>query len=182
MKTFVLLAYFFLLIFPQKEEKIAWRNSHQLTWQDFQEKPKTRSTFNANTNSGISYAYKLTGSPSHPYLEYTVTANFYPALSWVRPTSKTSDLLQHEQLHFDISELFARKLRKSLNQISSEQLKINPQKTLNNLYKKIEDQRVYTQEIFDKESVHGLNRVEEKKWEDRIYAELQKFKNYRITD
>ncbi|MGB8703518.1 MAG: DUF922 domain-containing protein, partial [Gillisia sp.] len=158
------------------------QNPHQLSWNDFRGKPKSRSGFNANTNSGISYGYKISGTPATPFLDYKVIANFYPGLSWVNPESKTTDLLQHEQLHFDISELYARKLRKSLSELSPEKLKGDPRKILNSLYEKLEEQRVATEVKFDVESLHSLNKAEEKKWEDSIHRELQELEEFQITD
>lgn len=37
-----------------------------------------------------------------------------PKQSWVKPDRKTPELLRHEQGHFDIGEIYARKIRTAL--------------------------------------------------------------------
>src|SRR5690606_40361550 len=66
---------------------------------------------------------------------------FNPHLSWVVPASRNDYLLKHEQLHFDITELHARKLRRELANISVEKLGKNAKEVLNAYYEKMEKQR-----------------------------------------
>ena len=47
-------------------------------------------------------------------VDCTVGAYFYPESSWHRPEVANANILSHEQLHFDISELFARKMRSKI--------------------------------------------------------------------
>ena len=44
-----------------------------------------------------------------------VYAHFYPDKSWVIKEQSSEHILNHEQLHFDITELHARKFRKQLS-------------------------------------------------------------------
>ncbi len=41
-------------------------------------------------------------------------AEFYTNTSWVKPARKSAELLRHEQGHFDITELYARKMRRTI--------------------------------------------------------------------
>ena len=43
---------------------------------------------------------------------------FYPESSWYIPETANEVILSHEQLHFDISELFARKMRERVARFS----------------------------------------------------------------
>ncbi|MDP6909549.1 MAG: hypothetical protein QF371_08585, partial [Flavobacteriales bacterium] len=88
---------------------IEWQEERVLKWSDFKGKPNKLSKNEALTDSGI--AISLTCDDEHS--EVKVESFFNPYKSWSK--NHTSDyLLEHEQLHFDITELFARKLRKQL--------------------------------------------------------------------
>lgn len=158
------------------QEKIAWEEDI-LTWEDFKGKPDLNSDFKANTNTGIIYSWGLRKANGEVTLKYEVYNNFYPQLSWVNPGSKVNHLLKHEQLHFDISELHARKLRKKLSEIDLEQLDANSKQLLNDLYSEIDRERSAMQKIFDKESMHSVNREQEIKWQKFVKEELQKYKD-----
>jgi hypothetical protein len=45
-------------------------------------------------------------------LDVRVEVEFYPNSSWVKPGRKSTELLKHEQGHFDLTELYARKAEK----------------------------------------------------------------------
>src|SRR5579871_6965376 len=90
------------------QETIAWDSATRLTWADFRGKADNNSSFSASTASGIVYKFSMDGEG---YSD-SITAVFYPNESWVR--IRDDKYLIHEQGHFDITEIFARKLRKRL--------------------------------------------------------------------
>jgi hypothetical protein len=94
-----------------KDDKILWNKDKPLTWNDFQGIPKKSSQRSAMTNSGI----ELKTSFENNTLTITVGAYFIKNKSWVKKEALgDSLLLEHEQVHFDITELFARKFRQKL--------------------------------------------------------------------
>jgi hypothetical protein len=178
--------FFFLLVlsisrlaFAQSEDlKIYWSEETHLTWEDFQGVPLEKTLFHANTNTGLSYSWGLKGTSQRMELDYKVETFFYPEQSWVQPASKSEYLLKHEQLHFDISELHARKLRKLLANVDGSKLNKDSRDYLNKLYEKIDKERSAMQKAFDKESNHSLNTEAELKWQQFIEEELTKFKEF----
>ena len=48
-------------------------------------------------------------------LDFEVNAFFYPNESWYKPDVCNNLILSHEQLHFDITELHARKFRQMVS-------------------------------------------------------------------
>ncbi|MDA0197654.1 MAG: hypothetical protein OT643_02615 [Bacteroidetes bacterium] len=90
------------------ETQKLWDLNDPLVWDDFKGEPTNDKRIAALTYSAIIYSYFC---DSTKYLNCTVKATFKPDLSWVRNEAKTKDVLAHEQLHFDITEYFARKLR-----------------------------------------------------------------------
>ncbi|HEY9185035.1 MAG TPA: DUF922 domain-containing protein [Salegentibacter sp.] len=174
--------FFFILLlfavensFSQKEEKIEWEEGLKLSWADFKATPKQGVAFEANTNSGISFSWSYSTESGQPVLKYEVITNFFPQLSWVKPGKEDDYLLGHEQLHFDISELYARKLRKAIDEY---ELGRNIRRDLNRIYEGIEKDRVTMQNLFDLETKHSTDKEAEAKWRKFIKEELKKLSAY----
>jgi hypothetical protein len=173
-KTF--LSLLFLLfsvtgIFAQlPENRMQWQET-PLTWKDFAGAPDLQNDFDASTNSGISYSWSLRSSETKAEFFYKVQSFFYPELSWVKPGKDSAMLLKHEQLHFDISELHARKLRKIMDGFVPD-LKTDLKKVLERIYQKNETARRQMQERYDRETRHGQNEEAQVKWEIFIRSEL----------
>jgi hypothetical protein len=88
------------------EDEIKWTRASKLKWDDFRARPDRTSRMDALTESGISFAWGCDRSG----FSFEAYALFVPGGSWVR--EPTDALLRHEQAHFDITEIHARKLRK----------------------------------------------------------------------
>ena len=165
------------LIFAQdKSEKIKWSTERLLSWKDFRAVPDKSDSYTANTNSGMSYTWNYSTYSGTPVLEYEVISNFYPNRSWVKKEVKDKNyLLGHEQLHFDISELHARKLRKALSEYEPGN---NIRGDLNKIYNRIETERTAMQKKFDAETQHSENKKAEYSWRKFVAMELEKLKNF----
>lgn len=165
-------------VFGQNEkEKIQWNKNRPLTWSDFKGKPSPSNDYKASTNSGMSISWSLSESGNKVTLvDYEVKANFYPESSWKKEDIQKKDyILAHEQLHFDISELHARKLRKALAEYEGGK---NVQKELKDIYRKHEKERQKMQNTFDAESDHSRIEEEELRWRDYVQKELEKYRAY----
>lgn len=93
--------------------EFTWVEHPTLTWDDFKGRPlKFAPKPDAETDSGLTGIKFVCNK--NGMLDVNVEARFNPAGSWVRATAKTAALLKHEQGHFDITELYARKLRKAI--------------------------------------------------------------------
>src|SRR5215470_809137 len=92
----------------QNEQFIEWSSAKRLTWEDYLAKPSSSSDAAAITSTALGVEYHLKNNT----LSYIITCRFSKTNSWGR--HKTDYILQHEQGHFDITELFARKLAKEL--------------------------------------------------------------------
>lgn len=117
LKYILVLAIFSVFgFFPVQEyETISWNAEHRLTWADFKAKAPQSDRAAATTASGITYRYSSTISGNRAEVDFEISTHFYPNKSWYQPHLVDSVILSHEQLHFDISELFARKFRKQLS-------------------------------------------------------------------
>lgn len=93
------------------EREVIWYPARKLTWNDFKGEPREGYPAAAEIKSGILVeAVIKPGLP--PRVLPQVRAVMDTRFSWVKAEARTDAILAHEQLHFDIAELFARKLRK----------------------------------------------------------------------
>lgn len=172
---FVLAAYFNTTL-PEVDKNdiyIHWNENRLLEWNDFQGTPNPDSDIAALTSSGImaDFSFGKNG------LSYSIKCRFNKERSWVR--IKTDVILKHEQGHFDITEIFARKFNKALKEYVYNEKTVN--KDIQLLYQKIQTDHHAFQIQYDKETNHSLNIEQQKLWEEKIKSslkELDDFKNY----
>src|SRR3990170_3299813 len=106
----ILLAAFIGMAFVEprsSNDLIQWSDNYRLTWDDFQATPPKNATKAALTSSSIFMKFETEGSS----LRYDISCNFDKKHSWGRV--KNAHILAHEQGHFDIAEIYARKLNKA---------------------------------------------------------------------
>ena len=177
---FTMLRFLFIafLLFPSEVDpiKMPWSESKKLTWEDFQGNPQLNSGYVASTNSGLSFSYSFSKRGDEIKYDYKVHSYFYPESSWYIPSKVDENILNHEQTHFDISELHARILRRKIeNTVFSDNIKQEIEK----LYNETEEERVAMQHRFDKESDHSKNREGELKWEAFVQKEISVYEPWR---
>jgi hypothetical protein len=155
-----------------QEEVIPWSSVKKLTWQDFKGTPKANSSAAAITASGISYEFSATMQGDKVYVDYKVNSYFYPQNSWYNRSLADISVLRHEQLHFDITELHARKMRKIL---SAMKFTTKVRKQIKRVYNEVISDLQKMQRQYDTESDYSRNPEGQLKWETRIASELKKY-------
>ncbi|MEZ4859001.1 MAG: DUF922 domain-containing protein [Flavobacteriaceae bacterium] len=178
MKVFMLFLLPFFVIFSNtfEEEKIAWDKNRPLTWEDFKGIPNRADDFVASTNSGVSFSFSFSERNGEASVTYTVLSNFYPNLSWYRKDRVTTYILEHEQTHFDISELHARKLRKALSSVPHNK---DFKEKAEQIYNALEMERREMQTQYDKESDHSNIKEYEYRWRDYVAEQLKAFEAWK---
>jgi hypothetical protein len=112
----LLFFFFFFVSGYQSLAQIPWSETVRLTWDDFQGKPDARN-FDAFTKTTVSYKSKW---DKDGVITVTVECSFDKNNSWKKPgPNLTPKLLLHEQMHFNISELYARKMRREFKEYTS---------------------------------------------------------------
>jgi hypothetical protein len=155
----------------QSAPMLFWQEDLKLSWDNFEGIPPNETPYEAMTASGIEYSYQANNRNGIMKFNFTVRAYFNPKNSWVKPTSRTDQLLSHEQLHFDISELHARVLEKELKDAS---LSENFKEEISNIYNSVINRRAEMQELYDKETDHSRNGEKQIQWIRRIENLFQK--------
>ena len=152
------------------DESILWSAERRLTWADFKGKIPPAADPAATTASGISYKYSANLIHHEVHLDFEVSAFFYPNESWYKPEICDDLTLSHEQLHFDIAELFARKMREKLSRTSfSDNVKAEIREIYQNT---LEDLKKY-QERYDWETNFSRNREKQLEWNKKIAEALK---------
>ncbi len=149
-----------------QEEKMKWDEGSPLTWKDFRGTPNKTQDYVATTNSGISLGFASQTSNGVTTYNIEIGSYFYPNHSWYRPGNVSAYILKHEQTHFDISEIFARKLRKKIAAL--DQLDPDFKSKVENIYRQNEYDRTLFQSTFDVETEHSNFPDVEREWEQKV--------------
>ena len=174
LRLFSMLVFFCFATLVSAQEKLAWNENRQLAWDVFQSKDiAISSKAAATTFCGISY---LLNSSTKKFTtrQVKIETFFVPSKSWAHKDHKTDLVLMHEQSHFDIAELFARRFRKLISD------KTMDAKTLQKFYINVyDDYRDYQQ---DYENVTSHGRIWEKQLEytAKINDEIKKLSEFKI--
>jgi hypothetical protein len=159
-------------------QKIYWDEGRKLTWNDFKSNINRKGGDNvvAYTNCGWIYSYEKSSDPKAP-VKIKVETVFNIDKSWKDVKRINDYVLLHEQKHFDVAEVFARKLRKEI----SEKIRTSSDfdKYFKGIYNRILKEYQDFQRAYDGETKNGM--VEEKQSEyNRIIAEeLENYKSYK---
>lgn len=102
-----------------KDKFILWQENKKLKIQDF--KAENNDTIKVNRKqflgaiSAIRIEYSSLQRNKNSVPEFSIKTYFDPNESWM--LLKNDYVLQHEQIHFDLTELYARKMRKSVESL-----------------------------------------------------------------
>ncbi|MEO1031657.1 MAG: DUF922 domain-containing protein [Bacteroidota bacterium] len=159
------------------EETMTWDETRKLTWADFKGDPNPNSDAVALTASGLTFGYSVKTS-GRRIIGFTtsVEAHFYPNKSWYLKHKANDYILGHEQLHFDITELYARKFRAHLDRLVVNQ---NIKTQMDQIHEAINEALHKTQKTYDDQTQHSINVDAQKYWDTYIKDELQKLEKYK---
>lgn len=174
LRIFLAAILMFVIGLTKAQDKIFWSENRKLVWEDFQSKnqPNT-SKAAATTFCGISY---LLNSPTKKFSskEVKIESFFVPSKSWAHSDHKTDLVLMHEQSHFDIAELFARRFRKLISD------KILDAKTLQKHYTNVYEAYKDFQQDYETVTNHGRIREKQLEYSEKINQEIEKLSDFKI--
>lgn len=159
---------------------ISWSANNLIEWSDFKGEIDSTKFGNALTS------YKIDIVPDNVMVDedsniqeiekLTVIANFYKNHSWTTGTFD-NNLLTHERLHFDIAELYARKIRVRFDSMKKKG-EARFDVYLGN-YKELWQECRLMQKQYDNETNHGVKLNKNKEWQKRIKTELDNLSSYK---
>lgn len=150
------------IVLPKEEdtENIPWMDARRLNWTDFLCAPRVNTDAVASTSTSLGLSYQI----EEGSLAYGITCTFSKHKSW--GSLKTDYILAHEQGHFDITEIFARKLHKALQEYAFNRKTYR--RDLNQIYQQIVKEKEDMQAAYDGESDHSRNRRIQYDWLEKI--------------
>jgi hypothetical protein len=153
----------------KKDKYLYWQPEVKLQWSDFHGHIRAEDMSVASA-SYIGFLHKIIRY-YHPDSTIIDTRSFFnKSKSWVKIPNILPSLLSHEQKHFDLAELYARKFRKSIleSNFRVETFAHAVDSTYN--YYSAKDDSVHV--AYDNETEHGLNVSEQAVWDKRVENEL----------
>jgi len=169
----------------QETAQVLWSANRLLLWDDFQGKPPVLAqdmTEAAQIHMTIRWQLQLimeydclhqtwTAIIDGPSL--TVTNTMVPAVSWVDRGRQNSAILNHEQGHFDLNEVYRRKLQAALAPMTAEggtaaAAKQALQALIDTASRKILSQVTNIQATYDQETRHGTDLQAQTAWNAKI--------------
>lgn len=154
----------------ENEDAIDWSETKRLTWGDFKSRPDPNSDAAASTTTylGIEYSF------SNNTVSYKIACRFSKLKSW--GLHQTDYILSHEQGHFDIAEIFARKLHRKMSEYKFNRRSY--QQDLKRIYQDILDEKEEWQNLYDEETRHSINKKKQAEWLEKIAEALDEYKEY----
>jgi len=153
----------------EEDRVLAWTKERRLTWADYQGEPLKTEWASATTASGITYALSSTIGNDKSQLEIVVASLFYPDKSWYKPELCNEVVLSHEQVHFDITELFARKFRERLKSVKND---VNVKKNVRSIFVEINKELNAFQNKYDRETNFSRDLVQQLIWNKEVEEAL----------
>lgn len=157
----------------QYREKVFWSKNAKLTWNDFTVQEDNDQLMSAESYSELTYET----SPISLFkkIKYHVSTSFIPAKSWVKQDDTTAELLNHEQRHFDLWEVYARIFYKQLTESKEFSFSI---RNVNILFRAIYNDCTEKQNTYDKETDHGRDPIAQQHWDYIIDSKLAELSYY----
>jgi len=158
---------------------IYWSKNRKISWDDFTVKADMQNSALSCVAYREEISYHAMDRSHMDSIIVEATANFDKRCSYVKPDSKTSYLLVHEQGHFDIAEINARRFRKALKEYVPKRYDYSTMKgDISAIDNKILNEWNTDNTLYDKETNRSENKVEQKKWNEKIAKELKELEGY----
>jgi hypothetical protein len=179
-KVFIVL-YFSVLKFASAQDFhssnrfiIPWSAEKKLTWRDF----KGRNLNPFQPFAAVCEA-QIMVIPFYDNgkLNINVISYFDQLKSWSKDTT-SKQLLEHEQLHFNVTELYARKIRQNLQELLKKGE--TPEEKIYELIHKLFEERDQYNVKMDEATDYGTNPGVQTEWEQRVAKELDELKSFKI--
>ena len=172
------------------------KTNHLLEWDDFRGIPDLWSIVVDGSTAAIRSDIKhqtlyeweiIQGSCHFWFTKVEGTAYMSRIESWVKPGMNSFSALQHEQIHFDITEVYAEKFNKRvenelLNRVflcpvgsdwwSESKIKTAANAQVTTILNQIKKQMYLMQKTYDEQTRHGINYEEQNRWQYMIMNRL----------
>ncbi|MBX2846128.1 MAG: hypothetical protein KTR13_07930 [Saprospiraceae bacterium] len=169
----IALGVFFFSFTELKKNRIKWNAGKTVNWNDYEGIPDYADNFrDAVTASALNYNVRCHTDGN---LTVSVSAEFLKDQSWVKERARTDYHLGHERLHFDITELFARKMRKTFE---GQQFRCEDEAVVHQLATQLLAEWREAQVQYDKETLYSLDKHDQKLWHQKVANDMIEHDHY----
>ena len=166
-------------------DNIRWSNDRKLRWSDFTQVSDTANIgdnkyFSAVTRTYYSHSISEENN-SKKSIGINLYTSFHKGLSamrknvYAKPDSVQTRLLNHEQKHFDLAELYRRNMVQKIQETHfSSSYAEEIQKIIEQKQKAFNLQQLF----YDYETMHGVNKAAQKGWDRYIETTLDSLKAF----
>ena len=153
------------------DQAFAWSARRRLAWDDFQGSPPAQGSEAAKTSYTLYSGWNCRGD----VFEVRVIAGFRPRDSWVKAivvtdSAQRRSVLRHEQTHFDLAEVHARRMWRVFRDLSRPCAKADEE--LNALARRLAQEEKAEQRRYDAETNHGLLTDQQAAWSRDVAGRL----------
>lgn len=153
------------------DDKLYWKGNI-LDWSYFQGKADRNAPTDAISDCRITANMKT----KKDSLIFVIESYLSKKGSWVKEGTQTQALLKHEQGHFDLNEIYARKFRKELLEYK---FLISTSKTdFSKIQSKYFELLNKEQTLYDSETMHSNNNEKQIEWNKKIEKQLKELESY----
>lgn len=156
------------------DDDTLYYGQRKLTVNDFSPKKTKASSFAATVFTSMGYQVSVSMRNDTIVLDLLMKVYQVKGMSWILEEAKTNFVINHEQTHFNITQLIAEKFKDRLRE------EILPPQDYNSrlqfIYLDYYRQINRMQEKYDTETKHGLDLAQQQFWDGFVAQELNKFK------
>jgi hypothetical protein len=151
-------------------DEVPW-SSRPLVWDNFKGSAPTDGVEGAHTVYLLSYESRCRGAE----FQFFVTAVFLPVQSWVKrhvlaDPAESLRILRHEQTHFNLTEVYARRMRKYFAELYNPCGQTDEQ--LNASVDRFVQDEAAAQRRYDNETGYGLVQDRQRGWDKEVAGML----------
>jgi uncharacterized protein DUF922 len=154
---------------------IEWSTDRRLAKADFRGRVPRLASMTSLSAVGLEVEWRCEGDA----LYGMVRATFDPARSWWRPGDASgrghradAQLLQHEQLHFDLAQIAARTLQGRFESLKSACAQPDGRLDVERAVADVDRELQEQQSRYDRETDHGLNGAAQDRWTKAVQRQL----------
>lgn len=173
LSPFLLLA-FLLTAFISGDAFVQWTPERKLRWADFSGTAPARPPYSAYTY--VMNAYDVNTTSDSVFVN--VTCRFQNNKSWRLNRDTSEYLLNHEQGHFDLCEVHARKFRMYVFKWNHKE---DLSAYLSSNFQVVNNALIQMHKTYDKETDHSRNKAQQQRWDKKIQAMLRSYADFADT-
>jgi hypothetical protein len=155
---------------------IPYSLGQSLTLSDFKGRADRYSSGVAETFSGIVMKYVGKNEGGVIYIDVKLQVYFDKTKSWTKPEGHNEEVLAHEQIHFDITAIYACAFAQAIKEYPFTAANVRAE--MDALNKKFDENMKRAQANYDRETGHGTIRRKQAEWAANIRTQLNKLTCY----